>query len=43
VRVERLRRWHPSDEELASILAEMLPIVQEFARRARDQGLVRPG
>jgi hypothetical protein len=41
--VERLRRWHPSDEELEGILAEMRPIVREFARRARDQGLVRPG
>jgi hypothetical protein len=40
--VERLRRWHPSDEELVLILDEMRPIVQEFARRARAEGLVRP-
>lgn len=41
--VERLRRWHPRGEELDRILAEMRPIVREFARRARDAGLVRPG
>ena len=40
-RVERLRRWHPSDEELVLILDEMRPIVAEFARRARAEGLVR--
>ena len=41
-RDERLRRWHPSDEELQGILAEMRPIVAEFARKARAEGLVRP-
>jgi hypothetical protein len=39
---ERLRGWHPTTEELERILAEMRPIVIEFARRARDEGLVRP-
>jgi hypothetical protein len=39
---ERLRRWHPSPQELDRILAEMRPIVIEFARRARAEGLVRP-
>ena len=40
---ERLRSWHPSREELERILDEMRPIVVEFARRARDAGLVRRG
>jgi hypothetical protein len=40
---ERLRNWHPSREELERILAEMRPIVAEFARRARAAGLVRQG
>jgi hypothetical protein len=39
---EQLRCWHPTREELDRILAEMRPIVLEFARRARDEGLVRP-
>jgi hypothetical protein len=38
---QRLANWHPSDEELERILAEMRPIVAEFARRAREAGLVR--
>jgi hypothetical protein len=36
-----MRRWHPRGEELDRILAEMRPIVREFARQARDAGLVR--
>jgi len=32
---ERLRSWHPKGEELEGILAEMRPIIAEFARRAR--------
>ena len=32
---ERLRSWHPNREELERILAEMRPIIAEFARRAR--------
>ncbi|MDQ1373374.1 MAG: hypothetical protein QOJ09_712 [Actinomycetota bacterium] len=38
---ECMRRWHPRGEELDRILAEMRPIVREFARQARDAGLVR--
>jgi hypothetical protein len=38
---EQLRNWHPSGEELERILAEMRPIVVAFAKRARDEGLVR--
>jgi len=38
---ERLRSWHPSREELERIMAEMRPIVAEFARRARDAGLAK--
>lgn len=34
---EQLKSWHPSGEELDRILAEMKPIIAEFARRARDQ------
>ncbi len=32
---ERLRDWHPKDDELERILAEMRPVIVEFARRAR--------
>jgi hypothetical protein len=39
---EHQRAWRPSREELERILAEMRPIVAEFARRARDAGQVRP-
>jgi hypothetical protein len=38
---EHLRTWHPSREELERIMAEMRPIVAEFARRFRDGGKVR--
>jgi hypothetical protein len=38
---ECLRTWHPSREELERIMAEMRPIVAEFARRARAAGQVR--
>ena len=31
--------WHPSREELERILAELRPIVAEFARKARAAGL----
>ena len=31
---DRLRNWHPTDEELEQILREMRPIIREFARRA---------
>jgi hypothetical protein len=34
---ERLRSWHPNREELERILAEMRPIIAEFARRARAE------
>jgi hypothetical protein len=34
---ERLRSWHPNREELERILAEMRPIIAEFARRARTE------
>jgi hypothetical protein len=34
---ERLKTWHPSGEELERILAEMRPIIAEFARRARAE------
>jgi hypothetical protein len=34
---ERLKTWHPSGDELERILAEMRPIIAEFARRARDE------
>jgi hypothetical protein len=36
--------WHPSEEELAQILAEMQPIVVEFAQRFRreSEGRVAP-
>ena len=30
------KTWEPSEEELAQILAEMQPIVDEFARRDRQ-------
>ena len=32
---ERLRNWHPGRDELERILAEMRPVIVEFARRAR--------
>lgn len=32
---DRLRSWHPNRDELERILAEMRPIIVEFARRAR--------
>lgn len=32
---ERLRNWHPAHDELECILAEMRPVIAEFARRAR--------
>ena len=35
-------RWHPTREELERILAEMRPIVIEFAARARAAGQVQP-
>jgi len=35
------KTWEPSEEELAQILAEMQPIVREFARRDRE--LLRTG
>ena len=30
------KTWEPSEEELARILAEMQPIIDEFARRDRE-------
>lgn len=39
---ERLRNWHPDREELERILAEMRPIVAEFARRARVDAAATP-
>ena len=32
---ERIRVWRPTQEEVESILIEMRPIINEFARRAR--------
>lgn len=32
---ERLKNWHPRGDELERILAEMRPVIVEFARRAR--------
>ena len=32
---ERLKDWHPGRDELERILAEMRPVIAEFARRAR--------
>ncbi|HEX2040614.1 MAG TPA: hypothetical protein VHF47_12890 [Acidimicrobiales bacterium] len=40
---ERLRSWHPNREELERILAEMRPIIAEFARRARDETAMASG
>jgi hypothetical protein len=37
---DTLRNWHPSDEEIETILAEMRPIIQKFA--ARDAALSTP-
>ena len=39
---QRTLKWRPSREELERILAEMRPIVAEFAARARAAGLVQP-
>ena len=39
---QRAPMWRPSREELERILAEMRPIVAEFAKRARAEGLVQP-
>ena len=39
---ERAPIWRPSREELERILAEMKPIVVEFAQRARAAGQVQP-
>jgi hypothetical protein len=33
---ERLRVWRPNQEELDRIMAEMRPIITEFAQRARQ-------
>lgn len=34
---ERLKNWHPGRDELDKILAEMRPVIVEFARRARAE------
>jgi hypothetical protein len=34
---ERLRNWHPTDEEIEAILDEMRPIIREFALRDAPQ------
>ena len=34
---ERLKQWHPRGDELDRILAEMRPVILEFARRARAE------
>ena len=34
---ERLKNWHPGGDELERILAEMRPVIVEFARRARAE------
>ena len=32
---ERVRAWRPTEEEVELIVAEMRPIIREFAQRAR--------
>ena len=40
---ERLKNWHPGRDELERILAEMRPVIVEFARRARvETELLQP-
>lgn len=34
---ERLKQWHPQGEELDRILAELRPVILEFARRAQAE------
>ena len=34
---QRLKDWHPGHDELDRILAEMRPVIAEFARRARAE------
>jgi hypothetical protein len=35
--VERIRAWRPTQEEVELIVAEMRPIICEFAQRARRE------
>jgi len=35
--IESIRAWEPTREEVERIVAEMRPIIREFARRARAQ------
>jgi len=32
---DRVRAWRPTEEEVERIIAEMRPIIHEFAQRAR--------
>jgi hypothetical protein len=32
---QRVRAWRPTEEEVRRIVAEMRPIIHEFAQRAR--------
>lgn len=34
---QTLRDWHPTPAEVQRIVAEMRPIIEDFARRAREQ------
>ena len=33
---KRLKDWHPSDEEVAEIVAELRPLIRELADRERS-------
>ena len=39
---ERTQAWQPSPEEIEAILAEMRPIIEDFARRAREAVTTSP-
>lgn len=34
--LRHLRSWHPTPDEVQRIVLEMRPIIQDFARRARE-------
>lgn len=33
---QELRNWHPTPAEVQRIVVEMRPIIEDFARRARE-------
>jgi hypothetical protein len=39
---ERTQAWQPSPEEIEAILAEMRPIIEDFARRAKAAATAAP-